>query len=303
MTRSRRVVTVAVLLVVTLIGGLAACGNPLAGGAEGGPTSQIIVGSSDVGEDKVLAEVYAQALREAGADNVVVRPPVGSRQVVVKALRDHSLSLVADYSGNLLRFFDKDTTATTSQEVYAELKRKLPDEFEVLRQAPAQDSDQLVVAGKTASTLGARTISALAPHCEQLVFGGPGQWPTRWEDKIAQIYGCEFRQLVTTDTGGPVTVEALRSGRADVVDLFSTDASIAANGFVALADDKHMFPAQNIVPLSARGALDAHQKAALDRVSAALTTKELTAIDHEYTVEKRNPIDIADDFLHRNALD
>jgi osmoprotectant transport system substrate-binding protein len=65
-----------------------ACGNPLAGGAEGGTTGDIIIGASDVGESLLLAQIYAGTLRNAGAANVTVRPPVGSREVVVKALED-----------------------------------------------------------------------------------------------------------------------------------------------------------------------------------------------------------------------
>jgi len=125
-----------VLLVVLVLA--TGCGNPLAGGGEGGTSGDIIIGASDVGESLLLAQIYAGALRDAGATNVTVRPPVGSREVVVKALQDKSLSVVPDYSGNLLRYFDKDTTATTSQDVYAQLRQKIPPGFEVLDQAQGQ---------------------------------------------------------------------------------------------------------------------------------------------------------------------
>ena len=77
------------LAMVAGVGLLAtACGNPLEGGAEGGPSGEIIIGASDVGESLLLAQIYAGALRNAGAENVTVRPPVGGREVVVKALED-----------------------------------------------------------------------------------------------------------------------------------------------------------------------------------------------------------------------
>jgi osmoprotectant transport system substrate-binding protein len=283
------------LMVLVLTAG---CGNPLAGGGEGGASGDIIIGASDVGESLLLAQIYAGALRQAGAANVTVRPPVGSREVVVKALQDKSLSVVPDYSGNLLRYFDKDTTATTSQDVYAQLRQKLPPGFEVLDQAPAEDKDLLVVGPQLASA-GVKTFSDLGPRCRELVFGGPGQWSSRWKDKIKALYGCEFKEIRTTDTGGPVTVAALKSGEVQVADLFSTSSTIAANGFVPLTDDKNMFPAQNIVPLVARGTLSPREVAALNRVSAALTTEQLTRLNVEFTEEKRNPLDIAEDFLAR----
>ncbi|WP_407655567.1 ABC transporter substrate-binding protein [Amycolatopsis rhabdoformis] len=280
---------------------LAGCGNPLAGGGEGGSTGDIIIGASDVGESLLLAQIYAGALRNAGAQNVTVRPPVGSREVVVKALQDKSLSVVPDYSGNLLRYFDKDTSATTPADVYAQLKQKLPAGFEVLDQAPAQDKDLLVVRPELAAS-GVRTFSDLGRRCGELVMGGPGQWSSRWKDRIKQLYGCTFKEIRTTDTGGPVTVAALKSGEVQVADLFSTSSTIKSNGFVPLDDDKNMFPAQNIVPLIARGTLSPGEVAALNRVSAALTTDQLTELNVQFTDEKRNPLDIAEDFLARNGL-
>ncbi|HWD03109.1 MAG TPA: glycine betaine ABC transporter substrate-binding protein, partial [Amycolatopsis sp.] len=93
-----------------------------------------------------------------------------------------------------------------------------------------------------------------------------------------------------------------KSGEVQVADLFSTSATIASNGFVPLEDDKHMFPAQNIVPLVSRGTLNAAETAALNRVSAALTTEQLTELNVQYTDEKRNAKDIAEEFLRRNGL-
>ncbi|WP_033293853.1 ABC transporter substrate-binding protein [Amycolatopsis jejuensis] len=288
-----------------LVAGLAllasACGNPLAGGGEGGNSGDIIIGASDVGESLLLAQIYAGALREVGAHKITVRPPVGSREVVVKALQDKSLSVVPDYSGNLLRYFDKNTPVTTSEDVYAQLRSKLPAGFEVLDQSPAQDKDLLVV-GKQLADTGVKTFSDLGPRCKDLVMGGPGQWSSRWKDRIKQLYGCEFKEIRTTDTGGPVTVAALKSGDVQVADLFSTSATIASNGFVPLEDDKHMFPAQNIVPLVAKGVLNAEEVAALNRASKALTTEQLTELNVQYTGEKRNPVDIANEFLQRNGL-
>ncbi|MEU3273376.1 ABC transporter substrate-binding protein [Saccharomonospora sp. NPDC006951] len=299
--RNRNRIGMALLAFVML---LTACGNPLEGGAEGsagGAGGDIVIGASDVGESLLLAEIYAGALRNAGADNVTVRPPVGGREVVVQALRDHSLTLVPDYSGNLLRYFDDDNEATTPENVYAELRKVLPEQFEVLDQAPAQNTDVLVVRKDLAGE-GVRTISDLAPRCDRLTFGGPGQWAERWKARIKELYGCEFAAITVTDTGGPVTVAALRSGEVQVADLFSTSATIGANGFVPLDDDKNMFPAQNIVPLVAKGALSEREAGALNALSAVLTTDKLTQLNVQYSEQKRNPLDIAEDFLRANGL-
>ena len=37
---------------------------------------------------------------------------------------------------------------------------------------------------------------SLVQHCPQLILGAAGEWPARWKDKIAQVYGCTFRQIL-----------------------------------------------------------------------------------------------------------
>lgn len=56
------------------------------------------------------------------------------------------------------------------------------------------------------------------------------------------------------------------------------------------------------MPLIAKGTLSPSEVAALNRVSAVLTTDQLTELNVQFTDEKRNPLDIAEDFLARNNL-
>lgn len=70
------------------------------------------------------------------------------------------------------------------------------------------------------------------------------------------VNGCTFREIRSTDPADPVTLEALRSGQAQVVNLFTIPPDIAANRWVERADPKNMYPAQRIVALVRAGALN-----------------------------------------------
>lgn len=290
---------VAALAGVSLLAG--ACGgDPLDDESDDGDDA-IVVGSFDFSESRVLAHVYAEALKDAGAENVEVPSSVGGREVAMKGMRDGSLNVLPEYTGNLLRQLDKDMDVSKPDEVYEQLEQELPDSFRVLDFASAENKDQLVVRKELADK-GISTISDLAPRCDELVFGGPGQWEQRWKDTIDSVYGCDFDDIENTDSGGPLTVDALNSEKIDVADLFSTDPEVANNDFVALKDDKHMFPAQNVVPFVKEGVLTDDQQKALDDVSNALTTKKLTQLNVQLDDRKRNPTDIAKDFLEANGL-
>jgi len=277
---------------------LAGCGggDPLESGGTSAQPGEIVVGSADFTENVLLAEIYAGALRGAGG-NVTTKLRVGARETVVKGLQDKSLSVVPEYSGNLLAYFDKAATQTTPDDVFSALQDKVPDGLEVLDKSEAEDSDVLVVTNETAQQNSLSTVEDLAPLCGQFVLGAAGEWKQRWEAKIQQLYGCTFKSIQTTDAGGPVTVEALKNGQVQVANLFTTASAIEANSFKALEDTKRMYPAQNVLPLIRSDALNDAQKEALNKVSAELNTELLTSLVARVEVDKENAADVAADFL------
>jgi hypothetical protein len=80
----------------------------------------------------------------------------------------------------------------------------------------------------------------------------------------------------STDPAAPVTLEALRSGQAQVANLFTTSPDIAANRQVELADPKHMYPAQRILPLVRVG-----RQITRERVAPADLAKGLRLVSAE----------------------
>ena len=68
--------------------------------------------------------------------------------------------------------------------------------------------------------------------------------------------------------------------------LFSTDPSIGANGFVPLIDDKHLQDAENLTPVIRTEKLNDEIRGALDAVSAALTTDDVTTLVGKVVVRR-----------------
>ncbi|RKT57427.1 ABC transporter substrate-binding protein [Saccharothrix australiensis] len=289
MKRTLAVIVAAAALVVS------ACGSKddLGGSGQEAAAGEVVVGSADFTENKVLAEVYAGALKTTGA-KVTVKSGIGARELVVRALQDKSLGVVPEYTGNLLNYFAKDNAETADEAVYTALKAKLPAGLEVLEKAAAEDKDVLVVTKATADS-GVKSIADLGDG--KYVLGAAGEWAQRWQDKVKNLYGVTFKEIKTTDAGGPVTVDALKDGSAQVVNLYTTSADIAVNDFVQLADPKNMYPAQNIVPLLRSDAVDAKGKAALNKVSQALTTENLATLVKRVDVDKETIANVAADFL------
>lgn len=295
MKRSLAVVVAAAALLVS------ACGSAenLSGSGQQAASGEVVVGSADFTENKILAEIYSGALKSAGV-KTSVKSGIGARELVVKALQDKSLGVVPEYTGNLLNYFDKANATTTSEDVYTALKSKTPSGLSVLDKSAAEDKDVLVVTKATADT-GVKSVADLASKPD-FVLGAAGEWAQRWQAKIKDVYGVAFKEIKTTDAGGPVTVDALKGGTAQVVNLYTTSADIKANNFVELADPKNMYPAQNVVPLFRSDALDDKGKAALNKVSAALTTEKLAELVKRVDVDKETIANVAADFLSKEKI-
>ncbi|MDP9093207.1 MAG: hypothetical protein M3N95_09780, partial [Actinomycetota bacterium] len=119
------------------------------------------VGSANFPENVVLADIYAEALKGAGA-TVTTQLNIGSREKYIPALKDGSIDLIPEYSGVLLQYFAKGATATTSDAVFAALQTAVPAPLTVLAQSTAQDADAIVVTQTTASKYHLVSIGDLA---------------------------------------------------------------------------------------------------------------------------------------------
>jgi osmoprotectant transport system substrate-binding protein len=108
--------------------------------------------------------------------------------------------------------------------------------------------------------------------------------------------------LPPLDAGGPLSVQALKNGQVDAANIFTTDPSIPANNFVVLEDPKHLFAAQNVVPLITKAKVNDTVSGALNGVSAKLDTKTLTDLLAKVVTDKQDPDKVAQEWLKSNGL-
>ncbi|MDT5079046.1 MAG: osmoprotectant transport system substrate-binding protein [Mycobacterium sp.] len=264
-----------------------ACGsaNPLGGGAVSGDLKSIKVGSADFPESKIIAEIYAQAL-EANGFTVGRQFGIGSRETYVPAVKDHSIDLIPEYTGNLLQYFDKQTKATDPDSVLLALYRALPGDLAILTPSPANDQDTVAVTSETAAKWDLKTIGDLAKHSAEVKFGGPSEFLNRAEGLpgLKKNYGLDIAPanfVSISDGGGPATVRALVDGTVTAADIFSTSPAIPQHKLVMLEDPKNNFLAANVVPLVASQKMSDQLKTVLDAVSAKLTTEALIEMNTE----------------------
>ncbi|MDE8756836.1 ABC transporter substrate-binding protein [Pectobacterium polaris] len=263
---------------------------------------KVIIGSADFPENQLLATIYAGALE---AQNIPVEKKlnIGSREVYIPALLDGSINVIPEYSGALLSYLDEKNQAHSSEDVIRELEKKLPEKVKMLTPAAAQNSDILAVTKKTADKYNLKTIDDLKPIAGELVLGGPAEWKTRHEgvSGLRDVYGLQFKSFKVLDVAGPLTLTALKNNQIQVADLTSTTPEIKKDHFVALVDTKHLFAAQNIVPIVASSTLNPTIESTLNKISAQLTTEDLIAMN-EQLAEFVSIDDVAHQWLVKQGL-
>jgi osmoprotectant transport system substrate-binding protein len=269
----------------------------------------ITVASFNFPESALIARIYGQAM-QAGGYHVRYALNLGPREFVEPALARGLVEFVPEYAGTALLFLTQNKTAPSSNASinHSRLVHALRNSnIAPLSAAPAQDANDFVVTLDTAARYDLHNISDLRKISSKLTFGGPPECPTRPTCGLGlrQTYGLNIKRYLSTDAGGPLTLQALDTGLVDVALLFSTDPRLATGELLELRDDRRLQPAESVTPLVRREVLrrwGPKLTRLVDGVSARLTTDSLRELNREILVAKRPPADVAAEWLKNEGL-
>jgi osmoprotectant transport system substrate-binding protein len=283
--------------------------QPASAPASEAAKAPIKIGSDNFYESKLVAEIYAQVLENAGY-TVERKFGLGSRQERIPAMDSGQVDLVPEYVGSGLGFYDKSKISGDGQKNADALQEALKAKnITVLAIAPGTDTNAFAVRADTASTMSLSKMSDLAAHQDQLKWGLPSDCDTNPLCAGAlKDYGINYPPKQRTALGAcdvPMA-QALQGKAIDVAEFCSTQPAIAQFGFVVLEDDKQTQPAENHAPLVrdddlAKVDKDAFSKL-LNDASAKITTEELTKMGVEVAVNQKDVAEVAKAFLQAQGL-
>jgi osmoprotectant transport system substrate-binding protein len=273
-----------------------------------GDGGTVVVASFNFPESELLAAIYGLALRHAGIP-VRLQLDLGPRELVQPALEQGLADVVPEYLGTALTSLEPDAKVAWADP--AAVRDALAVAFagwhvQVLTPAAAQDQNGVVVTRATAARLRLRTVSDLRRVADGLTIGGTPECPKRpyCLPGLRSVYGLEFAAFEPFDTEGQ-RVTALLDGVVDVAMLTTTDGNLAAGNLVLLADDRHLQPAENVVPVVTDSAAARYGKrltGALDEVSSRLTTNALLFVNWRVQVAGDDPVTEARAWLERQGI-
>jgi osmoprotectant transport system substrate-binding protein len=298
-------VGVAAALAVGVVAALAGCASsdPLDSGSSASSDSKtIVIGSQQYYSNEIIAELYAQVLEKDGFD-VKGNYNIGQREVYLPQLQKGAIDVMPEYSGNLLQYYDKKSTAKTASEIASGLKDALPKGLRALDSAEATDQDSYTVTKAFSEKYDVTSLSDLSKVKDSLTVGANSEFQTRpyGPEGLKSEYGVDVDFKAVEDSGGALTVKALKDDTVQLADIYSADPSIKANDFVSLKDPKNLILPQNVTPVVSSKVSD-KAAADIDKVSKVLTTDELISLNAKSTADKEKASTIAKEFLTDKGL-
>jgi osmoprotectant transport system substrate-binding protein len=210
--------------------------NNLTTGLSGG-SGKIVVGAAGFAESQTLAELYKIALNAAGFQASVLQST--NREVYEPALENGDIGVFPEYAATLTEFLNKKANGATAKVVasgditttVAALK-PLADKYGLAVGAPSKASDQnaFAVTKPVADKYQLKTLSDFAAKCsgKATILAGPAECPQRdyCQPGLEKTYGIQFGSFFQADAGGPQSKTALKTGKATLGLVLSSDSSL-----------------------------------------------------------------------------
>jgi osmoprotectant transport system substrate-binding protein len=319
--RFRRSLAMTLALAGLLLG--AACANNTNAGSPGkgssssssggGSKGTVTISGQNFTELAIMAEMYKQVLEHLGY--TVDVKLVETRDVYVKQLESGAVDIAPEYVAGLGDYLNilkngpnaKPISSNNVQAALAVLKPLATKAgITMLQPAKATDQNAFAVTKKFAAQHHLKTLSDLAAMHKPIVLAAAPDCQGRsdCEGGLSKVYGLNITKILSLGYDSPQTKDSVLKGESQLGEVATTDGALSQEGLVILADNKGIQPAQNLIPAVNSAFLKAHPDVgtALNKLSAALTTSDLAALNTKVSVNRQQPADVARQFLSSKGL-
>ena len=273
----------------------------------GSGSAAVKVGSKNFTEELILGEIYAQRLEQTG-QQVTRKLNLGTTDIAMSALKRDEIDLYPEYTGTALLNVLHLPPISDPARSYETVRTAYEKQFRLiwLKPSPFNDTQAMATTQKVAGYYALGRLSDLAAKANELRLGAVPEFLTRADGLpgLQKKYGgFKFKQTKIVDNG--LKYQALEHGDVDVIIAFSTEGQLKADNLVVLEDDKRFFPVYNVAPVVRKAALDANSAIAgpLNKLAPLLTNDVMQDLNLQVDgPQKREPADVARDFLKSNGL-
>ncbi|MEU8636062.1 ABC transporter substrate-binding protein, partial [Amycolatopsis sp. NPDC048633] len=231
---------------------------------------------------------------------------LGSRELIYPSLKSGELQFIPEYQGSAIAAgFGADPVKDAKGEHDQLAKLLEPSGVSLLDYAAAEDKNTYIVKADLAQSKGLASISDLKKLDKVILAGGPEcEKRLTCFKGLTDVYKLTNATFQTVQELGP-RVQQLDSGAVTVIPVDSVSPQAGDSKYVALKDDLAMVPTENVVPAVTKKVLDergADFAAAVNAVSAKLTTEGMRDLNKRVDSDGEKAADVAKDWLAQQGL-
>lgn len=269
-------------------------------------SNSIVIGGKNFTEQDVLVYLMKDVIEAKTDLKVQTKPFLGGTLVVAKALDHGDIDLYAEYTGTALVTILNEPSQNDSQKVYDHVKEVYANQKSLtwLKPLGFNNTYTLAMREADANRLGINSISDLAKQAPNLVLGSTQEFLEREDGYkgVQKLYDLNFKETKGMDPG--LTYAAVKDGKVDVNDAFSTDGRITAFKLKVLKDDKNFFPPYYAAPVVRTETLNKHPEIAdaLNTLAGKLDDKTMSELNAKVDLDKKDAKDVAKEWLTAQGL-
>ena len=267
----------------------------------------IHIATKPMSEQFILGEMLALLIEENSDLHVKITKGVGGgTSNIHPAMVKGDFDLYPEYTGTgWLVILKKDSLLPPGQ-LFSELQKEYSREYGLKWVAPYgfNNAYSLAVSNEMAKKYNLKTFSDLALYPDLFTFGAEYDF-YEINDGYADLcayYNLKFKKNLDMDIG--LKYEAMKSGKIDVINIFTTDGQLSHANLTTLKDDKHFFPSYYCATIVREETLKEHPELEriLEKMNVILTDQEMADMNYKVDVEHRTEREVAVEFLKKKGL-
>ena len=231
-------------------------------------TAPIVVGSKRFTESYILGELVRQTLAAQGiaAEH---RQGLGNTGILDQALASGAVDVYPEYTGTIVRELLKRSDGNPNPSLNELNEWLAPRGLKAAVPLGFNNTYALAMLESRAAALGITRISDLrAPNAQTLRLGLSHEFMERGDGWPALTAAYKLALPAAPGLDHGLAYDAVRAGKIDLIDIYSTDAKVGRYQLRVLVDDLGFFPKYDAVLLM-RAAVDVRPLARLEgRISA-----------------------------------
>ena len=267
----------------------------------------IHIATKPMSEQFILGEMLALLIEENSDLHVKITKGVGGgTSNIHPAMVKGDFDLYPEYTGTGWLVILKKDSLLPPDQLFSELQKEYSREYGLKWVAPYgfNNAYSLAVSNEMAKKYNLKTFSDLALYPDLFTFGAEYDF-YEINDGYADLcayYHLKFKKNLDMDIG--LKYEAMKSGKIDVINIFTTDGQLSHANLTTLKDDKHFFPSYYCATIVREETLKEHPEleGILEKMNGILTDQEMADMNYKVDVEHRTEREVAVEFLKKKGL-